>query len=69
MTRRRRRAELARMAAELQNLVGQFKYRDSGESAQPAGHGNELSVKGASNVARARMVPPIRPAGAILHTL
>ncbi len=57
------------MAAELQNLVGQFKYSDSGESAQPAGQSSEVSVKRASTAARARKAPPIRAAGATLHTL
>jgi methyl-accepting chemotaxis protein len=61
--------ELSRMAAELQSLVGQFKYGDSGEAAQPLTHREGESRK-ASYPWPARPSPSAhKPGTAAVHEL
>jgi hypothetical protein len=56
--------ELSRMAAELQSLVGQFKY-----SEQSAVSSKRGSPKDPSKPARAENQPAYRPAGVTVHSL
>jgi methyl-accepting chemotaxis protein len=56
--------ELAQMAAELQGLVGQFKY-----SEQSAVSGKQALPKDRSELARAKKQPLSRPPGVTVHSL
>jgi methyl-accepting chemotaxis protein len=61
-------SELARMAAELQSVVGQFKNGDGREVAQrvrPSGH----SPKDVSRPVQAHKQPGHEPAGVTLHAV
>ncbi|HMF49634.1 MAG TPA: hypothetical protein VK603_13370, partial [Candidatus Saccharimonadales bacterium] len=49
-------AEMARIAAELQNLVGQFKYGDSGQRMQPVAQQRKQPRTGAAVALSSRAI-------------
>jgi hypothetical protein len=60
--------ELARLAAEVQSAIGQFKYGNSGEIA-PMAKPNGYTSAAALRAALSHQSPTHRAAGVTLHTL